>query len=97
MTTPRAVHMKNINLKIQLNIQLRKATYEQWNNGTEKRRNVELTRFLIKFWSKCIALRKRQCRSFHNRPFRNLEKGTDESAAHSYSLGKSRNLENPLC
>ena len=28
--------MKNINLKIQLNLQLRKATYEQWNKETRQ-------------------------------------------------------------
>ena len=31
---PRAIHMKNINLKLQLNIQLRETIT---NNGTEKR------------------------------------------------------------
>ena len=31
---PRAIHMKNINLRIQLNVQLPKATYEQWNRET---------------------------------------------------------------
>ena len=34
MTTPRAISMKNIDLKIQLNIQLREATYERWNRET---------------------------------------------------------------
>ena len=34
----------------------------------------------------------------HNRPFHNLEKGTEESSAHSDSLGAARvgNLGNPL-
>ena len=31
---PRAIHMKNINLKIRLNIQLRESIYEQWNRET---------------------------------------------------------------
>ena len=31
---PRAIHMKNINLKLQLNIQLRETIYEQWNRET---------------------------------------------------------------
>ena len=34
MTTPRAIQMKIINLKVQLNIQLREAIYEQWNRDT---------------------------------------------------------------
>ena len=31
---PRAIHMKNINLKLQLNIRLRETMYEQWNIET---------------------------------------------------------------
>ena len=31
---PRAIHLKIINLKIQLNIQLQEAIYEQWNRDT---------------------------------------------------------------